>query len=70
MVHQAGKTFPRDRAPSAPGMLEVYNLVDSALNSIFKKNGTRNPYSRSVFVDLCLLLSSLAAFFPPAKPAV
>ena len=62
--------FPRDRRPSVQKMLEVYRLVDSALNSIFNKNGTRNPYDRSVFLDLSLLLSSLAAFFPPAKPAV
>ena len=62
--------FPRDRRPSVPRMLEVYRLVDSALNSIFKKNGTRNPYSRSVFLDLCSLSVSLGTFFPPAKPAV
>jgi hypothetical protein len=60
--------FPRDQRPSVPRMLEVYRLVESALDSIFKKNGTRNPYNSSVLLDLCLLLSSLAAFFPPARP--
>ena len=62
--------FPRDQRPSVPKMLEVYRLVDSALNSIFKKNGTRNPYSRSVFLDLCSLSVSLGTFYPPGKPAV
>jgi hypothetical protein len=70
VLRELRSAFRRDRSPSVPKMLEVYNLVDSALNSILEKNGTRNPYSRSVFLDLCLLLSSLAAFFPPAKPAV
>ena len=62
--------FPRDRAPSVPQMLTVYGLVDSALNSIFKKNGTRNRYARSVFLDLCSLSVSLGTFYPPGKPAI
>jgi hypothetical protein len=60
----------RDHPPSVPQMLKVYSLVDSALNSIFKKNGTRNPYSRSVFLDLCSLSVSLGTFYPPGKPVV
>jgi hypothetical protein len=61
----------RDRTPSVPRMLEVYRLVDSALNSILLRNGTRNPYDRSVFMDLCWLSSSLTTFFfSPPKPAV
>jgi hypothetical protein len=62
--------FRRDRSPSVPQMLTVYGLVDSALNSIFKKDGTRNPYSRSVFLDLCSLSVSLGTFYPSATPAV
>jgi hypothetical protein len=62
--------FRRDRSPSVPQMLTVYGLFNSALNSIFKKDGTRNPYSRSVFLDLCSLSVSLGTFYPPAKPAV
>jgi hypothetical protein len=57
----------RDHPPSMPQMLKVYRLVDSALNSIFLRNGTRNPYDRSVFIDLCSLSLSLGSFFPPAK---
>jgi len=61
----------RDRTPSVPRMLEVYRLVDSALDSILLRNGTRNPYDRSVFMDLCWLSSSLTTFFfSPPKPAV
>jgi hypothetical protein len=63
--------FPRDKMPSVPQMLIVYGLVDSALNSIFVANGTRNLYARSVFKELCRLSFSLTShFFPPAKPAV
>ena len=63
--------FWRDPMPSAPQMLIVYGLVDSALNLIFLRNGTRNPYDRSVFMELCRLSSSLATvFFPPPAPAV
>ena len=62
--------FPHDRAPSVPQMLIVYFLVANALDSVFEKNGTRNPYSRSVFLDLCSLSVSLGTFYPPGKPAV
>jgi hypothetical protein len=60
----------RDRPPSVPQMLKVYGLVNSALNWVFEKNGTRDSYSRSVFLDLCSLSMSLGTFYPPAKPAV
>ena len=60
--------FRRDGSPSVPRMLNVYRLVDSRLDSIFKENGTNNPFDRSVFLDLCQFLTSLANFFPPAKP--
>jgi hypothetical protein len=70
VLHELRDAFPRDRTPSVPEMLKVYRLVDSALNFILKQNGTRNPYSRSVFKDLCSLSLSLGAFYSPAKPAV
>ena len=62
--------FPRDRRPPVSRMLEVYRLVERELASILDRNGTRSPYTRSVFLDLSLLLSNLAAFFPPARPTV
>jgi len=70
VLRELRNAFRRDRAPSVPQMLTVYGLVDSALNSILKKNGTLNTYSRSVFLDLCSLSLSLGTFYPPAKPAV
>jgi hypothetical protein len=69
VLRQLCNALRRDRTPSVPQMLKVYRLVDSALNSILDKNGTRNPYDRSVFMDLCWLSSSLAAF-PPARHSV
>jgi hypothetical protein len=50
VLRELCNAFWRDRMPSVPHMLTVYALVDSALNSIFARNGTRNPYDRSVFV--------------------
>jgi hypothetical protein len=70
VLRELRNAFRRDRPPSVPQMLTVYGLVDSALNSILKKNGTLNTYSRSVFLDLCSLSLSLGTFYPPAKPAV
>lgn len=71
VLRELSNAFWRDRMPSVPQMLTVYGLVDSALNSIFVRNGTRNPYDRSVFMELCRLSSSLTTlFFPPTKPAV
>ena len=71
VLRELSNVFWRDRIPSVPQMLTVYGLVNSALNSIFVRNGTRNPYDRSVFMELCRLSSSLTTFFfPPTKPAV
>jgi hypothetical protein len=70
VLRELCNAFRRDHAPSVPRMLEVYRLVNSALNSILEKNGTRNPYDRSVFMELCWLSSSLAALFRWTKPAV
>jgi hypothetical protein len=68
VLRELGNAFRRDNSPSVPRMLEVYRLVDSALDSIFTRNGTRNPYNRSVFLDVCSLSSSLAALFRQTHP--
>jgi hypothetical protein len=60
----------RDLPPPLPQMRKVYDLVESALNSVFLRNGTSNPYDRSVFLDLCSLSRSLGNFYPPAKPTI
>ena len=71
VLRELSNAFWRDWMPSVPQMLAVYGLVDSALNSIFVRNGTRNAYDRSVFMELCRLSSSLTTFFlPSTKPAV
>jgi hypothetical protein len=70
VLRELRNALGRDHPPSVPQMLTVYGLVNSALNSIFLKNGTRNPYDRSVFIDLCSLSVSLGAFYPPARNAV
>jgi hypothetical protein len=71
VLSELSNAFWRDRMPSVPQMIRVYGLVDSALNSIFARTGTRNPYDRSVFMELCRLSSSLTTyFFPSAKPTV
>jgi hypothetical protein len=70
VLRELSNAFRSERAPTVPGMLEVYRLVDSALNSILQRKGTHNPYDRSVFKELCWLSSSLAAFLRKTKPAV
>lgn len=62
--------FPRDRSPSVPDMLTAYRVADSALDSFLKRNGTSNPFDRSVFVDLCRLSLLLAAWIHKTKLAV
>lgn len=71
VLRELSSAFWRDPMPSVPQMLEVYRLADSALNSILAASGTRNPYDRSVFKELCRLCSSLTThFFPPDGPAI
>ncbi len=70
VLRELCNAFRSDRTPSVPKMLEVYRFVDSGLNAILDRNGTRNPYDRSVFMELCWLSSNLAALLRPTKPAV
>lgn len=60
VLRELCNAFRRGRVPSVPRMLEVYRFVDSNLNAILHKNGTRNPYDRSVFMELCWLSKTLA----------
>ena len=52
--------FRRDRLPSVPNMLVAYRFVDKNLGAILLKNGTGNPYDRSVFMELCWISKVLA----------
>lgn len=69
VLRELCNAFRRDRSPSVPGMLTAYRLVEGAFGSILKNNGTRNPFDRTVFMDLCWLASSLAILFPKTPPA-
>ncbi|MGA3135356.1 MAG: hypothetical protein ABSC88_05105 [Terracidiphilus sp.] len=70
VLRELRNAFHRDRTPSVPRMLEVYRFVDNNLNAILYKNGTRNPYDRSVFMELCWLSKTLADLIRPTGPAV
>jgi hypothetical protein len=52
--------FRRDRLPSVTNMLVAYRFVDNNLDAILHKNGTGNPYDRSVFMELCWISRVLA----------
>jgi hypothetical protein len=70
VLRELRNAFGSTRSPSVPGMFEVYRFVDGNLNAILHKNGTRNPYDRSVFMELCWLSSSLANLLGRTKPAI
>ena len=70
VLRELCNAFPRDRRPSVPKMLEIYRFVDNNLDAILRKNGTHNPYDRSVFMELCSLSISLTKLLYPTKPAV
>jgi hypothetical protein len=53
--------FQRDRAPSIQSMVNLYRFIRNLLDAILIRNGTRNPYDRSVFMELCWLSSGLTA---------
>ena len=70
VLRELRNAFHRDQMPSAPDMLGVYRFVNNQLNAIFRRNGTSNPYSKSVFVELCRLSSYLTDILRHTKPAV
>jgi hypothetical protein len=61
VLRELCNAFRRDSMPSVPDMLKAYHFVHGCLSAILKKNGTRNPYDRSVFMELCWLSSNLTA---------
>lgn len=54
-------TFQPDRAPSIQALVDLYRFISNSLNAVLRRNGTRNPYDRSVFKELCWLSSGLTA---------
>jgi hypothetical protein len=70
VLSELRNAFQRDRTPSVPDMLEVYRFVNSSLNAIWMRNGTSNPYARSVFEELVWLSSTLTDIVRRTKPSV
>ena len=60
VLRELCNAFRRGNTPSVPHMLEVYRFVDNNLGAILSRSGARNPYGRSVFLELCWLSKSLA----------
>ena len=69
VIRELCNAFRTDRTPTVPQILETYRFVDENLNAILLRNGTHNPYDRSVFKELCWLSSKLAALRRRARPA-
>jgi hypothetical protein len=70
VLRELCNAFQSDHSPTVPEMLNVYRFVDSNLNAILSRRGTHNPYSRSVFKELCWFSSTLTVFLRHTKPAI
>ncbi|MGB7986741.1 MAG: hypothetical protein WCF54_16370 [Terracidiphilus sp.] len=70
VLRELRNAFHRDKMPSVPRMLDIYRFVNNSLSAILYKNGTRNPFDRSVFVELCWLSKTLADLTHLAGPTV
>jgi hypothetical protein len=69
ILRELCNAFRREGMPSVPRMLEVCRYVDLNLDAILYKNGTRNPYDRSVFMELCWISKVLADLIRLSGPA-
>jgi len=70
VLRELRNAFPRDKMPSVPDMLAVYRFVNGFLDAILYKNGTSNPFDRSVFMELCWISKTLADLIRHSKPEV
>jgi len=68
VLRELRNAFRRDRMPSVPNMLMAHHFVENNLDAILHKNGTRNPYDRSVFMELCWISKVLAELIRPTGP--
>ncbi len=59
VLSELRNAFRRDRMPSVSITLEIYRFVDGNLTAILHRNGSDNPYSKSVFMELCWLSKTL-----------
>ena len=69
VLREVRNAFSRNSAPTVPQMFDVYRFVNSNFDAILSRNGTRNPFDRSVFMELCRLSNDLAGPFRQSKPA-
>jgi hypothetical protein len=60
VLRELCSAFRRGRTPSVPEMIAVYHFVESNVDGILDRNGTRNPYAKSVFDELSWLCACLA----------
>jgi len=63
VLRELRNAIRRDPMPTVPQMLDIYRLVQNSLSAILKRNGTSDPYDRSVFKELCWLSSRLTYLF-------
>jgi len=70
VLRELRNAFHRDRMPSVPEMLDRYRFVHNNLHAILLRNGTTNPYDRSVFMELCRLSNFLADVLRHTPPTV
>ncbi len=70
VLRELRNAFHRDSMPSLQGMLHVYRFVYNNFNAILLRNGTHNPYDRSVFNELCMLSRILTDLIRLTRPEV
>ena len=68
ILRELRNAFFRDTIPSVPDMFGVFRFVNSFLDTILLRNGTSNPFDRTVFMELCRLSNYLTQVSRPAKP--
>lgn len=68
VLSELRNSFWRADAPTVPAMLESYRFVESCVDSILVRNGTRILFAQSVFRDLCLLSTQIADLLVPEPP--
>jgi hypothetical protein len=59
VLRELRNAFWREDAPSVNRMMEVYRFVFNCLDPILSRNKTPSSYDRSVFMELCRLVSSI-----------
>jgi len=53
VLSELRNAFWRDGAPPVREMFHVYRYIESRVDSILTRNGTRNLFAQSVFKELC-----------------